>query len=82
MRVTRRAGVDVHQVFFTYGSAVHAGSGINALKQRGIAMQALSATAVATVILYFADQYVFDGRHAAVVIGMLRQVVWLVGIHV
>jgi hypothetical protein len=45
-------------------------------------MQALSATAVATVILYFADQYVFDGRHAAVVIGMLRQVVWLVGIHV
>jgi hypothetical protein len=60
----------------------HAGSRINALKQRGNAMQALSATAVATVILYFADQYVFDGRHAAVITGMLRQVVWLVGIHV
>ena len=82
MRVTRRAGVDVHQVFLPMVQWFHAGSGINALKQRGIAMQALGATAVATVILYFADQYVFDGRHAAVVTGMLRQVVWLVGIHV
>jgi hypothetical protein len=60
----------------------HARSGINALKQRGIAMQALRATAVATIILYFADQYVFDGRHAVVATGMLRQFVWLVGIHV
>jgi hypothetical protein len=67
---------------FTDGSAVSCKIRDQRFKQRGIAMQALSATAAATVILYFADQYVFDGRHAAVVTGMLRQFVWLVGIHV
>ncbi len=48
-------------------------------------MQALSATAVATVILYFMDKELkelYDGRHTAVLTGLLRQVGWFVGLHV
>jgi hypothetical protein len=61
----------------------NAASAINAsLKQREIPMQALSATAVATVILYFADKELYDGRHTAVLTGLLRHVGWLVGVHV
>jgi hypothetical protein len=45
-------------------------------------MQALSATAVATVFLYFADNELNDGRYTAVLTGLLRQVGWFVGVHV
>jgi hypothetical protein len=45
-------------------------------------MQALSATAVATIILYFADKELCDGRHTAVLTELLRHVGWLVGVHV
>jgi hypothetical protein len=45
-------------------------------------MQALSATAVAAVILYFADKEVYDGQYTAVLTGLLRHVGWLVGVHV
>jgi hypothetical protein len=58
-------------------SAIHA-----SLKQREMSMQALSATAVAAVILYFADKEVYDGQYTAVLTGLLRHVGWLVGVHV
>jgi hypothetical protein len=45
-------------------------------------MRALGATTVASIILYLADQFVYDGRHTEVLTGMLRQVGWLVGVHV
>ena len=52
------------------------------LKQREMPMRALGATTVASIILYLADQFVYDGRHMEVLTGMLRQVGWLVGVHV
>jgi hypothetical protein len=45
-------------------------------------MRALGATTVASIVLYFADQFVYDGRCTQVLTGMLRQVGWLVGVHV
>jgi hypothetical protein len=45
-------------------------------------MRALGATTVASIILYFADQFAYDGRYTQVLTGMLRQVGWLVGVHV
>jgi hypothetical protein len=45
-------------------------------------MRALGATTVASIILYLVDQFVYDGRHTEVLTGMLRQVGWLIGVHV
>jgi amino acid permease len=61
----------------------HAASAISAsLKQQGMPMRALGATTVTSIILYLADQFVYDERHTEVLTGMLRQVGWLVGVHV
>ena len=52
---------------------VNAASVLDAsLKQREMPMQALSATAVAAVILYFADKVLYDGQLTAVLTGLLR----------
>jgi hypothetical protein len=45
-------------------------------------MQALGATAIATVILYLADQFLNAGRYSEVAINILKQVGWSIGIHV
>jgi hypothetical protein len=45
-------------------------------------MQALSATVIATGILFFADQFMNAGRYSDVVVVLLMNVGWLVGIHV
>jgi hypothetical protein len=52
------------------------------IETAGVPMRALGATTVASIILYFADQFVYDGRYTQVLTGMLRQVGWLVGVHV
>jgi hypothetical protein len=45
-------------------------------------MQALGATAVATVILYVADQFLNSGRYFEVAANVLKQAGWSIGIHV
>lgn len=45
-------------------------------------MQILGATAVASVILYFADREMNDGRYTGVIIDVLRQAGSIVGVHV
>jgi hypothetical protein len=52
------------------------------IETAGVPMRALGATTVASIVLYFADQFVYDGRCTQVLTGMLRQVGWLVGVHV
>jgi hypothetical protein len=44
-------------------------------------MQGLGAAVIATLILYFADQLLCDGRYSGVVIGALRQCGLALGIH-
>jgi predicted double-glycine peptidase len=44
-------------------------------------MQGLGAATVATLILYFTDQLLFDGRYSGVVIEALRQAAFVLGIH-
>ena len=44
-------------------------------------MQTLGATVVATLVLYVADQFLFDGRYSGVVIEALRQAALSLGIH-
>jgi hypothetical protein len=43
-------------------------------------MQGLGAAAVATLILYFTDQLLCDGRYSGVVIEALRQAASAIGI--
>jgi hypothetical protein len=52
------------------------------LTQRGMLMQALGATVVAILILYVADQFLFDGRYFVVAIATLKHVASAVGIPV
>jgi hypothetical protein len=48
----------------------------------GRAMQALGATVVASVILYFVDRDMNDGRYSEIVVDVLRHLGSLVGVHV
>jgi hypothetical protein len=50
--------------------------------QRAMPMQALSATAVATLILFVADQFLNAGRYSEVVAHALKHAALLVGIDV
>jgi hypothetical protein len=44
-------------------------------------MQGLGAAVIATLILYFTDQVLFDGRYFGVVIEALKQAALAFGIH-
>jgi hypothetical protein len=44
-------------------------------------MQGLGAAVIATLILYFTDQLLCDGRYSGVVIEALKQAALALGIH-
>jgi hypothetical protein len=63
-------------------SAVCSVDGQLPIEQRAMSMQPFGAVAIASVILYVADQFLWAGRHSGVVGEGLKHIGWLVGIHI